>query len=390
MSSQAHDRIAPLDGVRGIAILMVLLIHFSSRGWLVENSDSFAADLLVDIVFTGWTGVELFFVLSGFLITGILLDTRDDPHYFRNFYARRCLRIFPLYYAVLIVVLLMTTVFAGLLAKANFKAFDAVTDTQWLHWIYASNIAKTINPDLMLGPIGVFWSLAIEEHFYLFWPAVVYLLPRRALPWACAFLIVTSNLLRGVFIYYENVEGAYVFTFARLDGMALGALLAWGARDLTGGLVARRHLLWTAAALGLIGTLAVGVWRRGLYYQDPMVLLVGLPFIGLLCGSVVGGASIAQPGGWCHRVLGGKFLGFFGKYSYCMYLVHMPLAVVIWRLGLGHYVFGREQTVASDIAKNGVNIVLGIAITSAIAVVSWRVLEKPALSFKRYFQPTRG
>ena len=160
-----------LDGVRGLAVLGVLLLHFIGN---MQPQDALER-ALVTVTKYGSYGVELFFVLSGFLITGILYDARNKPHYFRNFYMRRLLRIFPLYYGVLALVFLV----APLIPLLQGPTLDYLVERQAWAWLYAVNIYIAKHGDWSLSYLDHFWSLAIEEHFYLFWPLVVFLLARR-------------------------------------------------------------------------------------------------------------------------------------------------------------------------------------------------------------------
>ncbi|HEV2844590.1 MAG TPA: acyltransferase, partial [Thermoanaerobaculia bacterium] len=207
------ERLPALDGLRGLAILLVLLLHFTVYGGppATEGIDK----LFYRAAQAGWIGVDLFFVLSGFLITGILYDAKGGENYFRSFYARRVLRIFPLYYGALAVFLLLV---------------PALRPGSFWHWTYLSNvqIAREGWPDS--GALGHFWSLAVEEQFYLFWPVAVLLLARRSLMAACWVCLAGSLLLRVGLHLADQETAAFVLTPARLDSLAAGALLALAAR----------------------------------------------------------------------------------------------------------------------------------------------------------------
>src|SRR6186997_1549382 len=178
--------IPALDGLRGIAIVLVMLHHFT---YLRPTSGIDA--LIGNVLFFGWTGVDLFFVLSGFLITGILLDTRNSRRYFTTFYARRTLRIFPLYYLIL---------FIALVVLPKFPAVDRVLigqdelidlPPQWPYWLYLTNFSIA-DRGWVHGWVDVGWSLAIEEQFYLVWPLVIWLCPPRLVALLCAAILVAE------------------------------------------------------------------------------------------------------------------------------------------------------------------------------------------------------
>jgi peptidoglycan/LPS O-acetylase OafA/YrhL len=160
-----------LDGVRGLAILLVLLYHFVAQTTATNRLEA-AVNWALGY---GFLGVDLFFVLSGFLITGILYDSRADPGYFRTFYMRRVLRIFPLYYAVLAVVFFGVS----LLPALRGSEIAGLREHQAWAWLYGINVYLSIQGGWVLSYIEHFWSLAVEEHFYFIWPLVVWLLGAR-------------------------------------------------------------------------------------------------------------------------------------------------------------------------------------------------------------------
>ena len=232
--------IPALDGVRGLAILVVMFCHFV---W-IQNEMSSPPDgksrLVIEMLKTGRYGVDLFFVLSGFLITGILYDAKGDKHYFRNFYARRTLRIFPLYYCVLLIAFVIAPLFVHWTSNGERQV---VHNQAWL-WLYMGNVKNSfVGPEFFQQDrlrMGHFWSLAIEEQFYLVWPLLILLLNRRSAMIACVGLIVGAPLLRigrmSGLPYPKGLFAAIYFTFCKLDTLALGALMALAARS-PGGLV---------------------------------------------------------------------------------------------------------------------------------------------------------
>lgn len=175
--------IPELDGLRGIAILMVVAFHCSIVLTLVAGPVKQMRALFVP----GWTGVDLFLVLSGFLITGILLESKGSPSYFRRFYLRRVLRIFPVYYVALLVCL-------GLLGSVLIPESLRLWNVYLTYGLHLSNWLSL--GGLEIPALNHFWSLALEEQFYLCWPLAVLLLSRKGLGWACLALIVSAPMVR--------------------------------------------------------------------------------------------------------------------------------------------------------------------------------------------------
>ena len=198
-----------LDGLRAIAILLVLLVH-CGLCYIVNSTPR--VSIWQDIVVNGRSGVDLFFVLSGFLITGILLDTRDRNDYFPRFYWRRALRIWPVYYAFIFAALLIhPRVFSGV----GFRSFA----------LYYRNFLP-VHPfaDLYFGQ---FWSLCVEEQFYLVWPVIVFFLPGRLRLPLIGTLMVTAMLLRFALLHHGMTEYmVYRLPFCRMDSLAAGAGIA--------------------------------------------------------------------------------------------------------------------------------------------------------------------
>src|SRR5512137_2924489 len=274
-----------LDGMRGVAVLMVLafhLLHVDGEGGTLERA-------ILGATRSGWAGVDLFFVLSGFLITGILLDARGGPGYFRAFYARRVLRIFPLYYAYLAVLFLAV--------PALLPALDVRRETQGWLWTYLGNVLFAREGGFQASPFtGHFWSLAVEEQFYLFWPFLVWLLPRRWLAAACLGLVAGAFALRfAIHRTTFNATAAYVLTPARMDALAMGALVAIAAREPAWWPRVRRAAPWVLVA-SAAAIAAVWVHQGGLFGGDPVVQVwafgpLAAGFAAVLVLAIADGAS---------------------------------------------------------------------------------------------------
>jgi peptidoglycan/LPS O-acetylase OafA/YrhL len=211
-----------LDGLRAVAILLVFLVHV--RGLVPATK---LPILLIQVYLgLGWVGVDLFFVLSGFLITGILLDTREARNYFRGFYARRTLRIFPLYYSVLTAVILI-----GMWINTSEVAeVLPLPADRWLYFTYLTNWLGLWKAHW--GPdyanfLAHFWSLAVEEQFYLVWPLMVWLIPSRFLPRVAAALAVTAAIVRWIWVLHSGEQVAIsLATVCRMDSLFVGAIAA--------------------------------------------------------------------------------------------------------------------------------------------------------------------
>jgi peptidoglycan/LPS O-acetylase OafA/YrhL len=354
-----------LDGIRGVAILMVMVFHLMpgidhpGRAWTAVGH----------AVGFGQTGVDLFFVLSGFLITGILLDAKNEPRFFRNFYARRILRIFPLYYGVLIVLFLVGAHLSG-----EQPRLPAGSGQLWF-WFYASNFHYPAGA----VAIGHFWSLAIEEQFYLVWPTVVWLCTPRQLRWVCVAAMAEAFISRWYMARYVNPEHAFYFTFCRIDSLAAGALLANLIREPWGMSLLRRWSLPTmlaAAAVTGASWLAISKGEHG------WGLIVKHTLLSVFFGSVIA-ASVVESSGLLTGCLSARWLRLLGKYSYGLYVYHGIFAASFDRL------YPTETLIAglhSPQLGATAHMVLGMATTLGIAMLSWHLYEKQFLKLKRYFE----
>lgn len=363
-SADARGHLPALDGLRGIAILSVLLFHFPAP---------FA--FLRPVLDFGWCGVDLFFVLSGYLITGILYASADKPHYFRNFYARRSLRIFPLYYGFIVVV----GVLLPKLVDPYSVGLEKLHGNVLPFFLYYSNYANVFS-GWPTPSFGALWSLAVEEHFYLFWPALVKFVPKNRLVfWSgivALFAVANRFAITGLKISWL---AAYYLTTSRLDSLAVGAIVA---------VLARRHPDWLkrwavpvggAAALVLV---VIAVWRHGLIFNDWPVRSIGYSLLAVLFGSVVW--LSAKSKGRLARILSTPILVAFGKYSYCLYICHL-LVLMVCERWLGPHVFpalGMQADAPLPL------FVAALAGSFAVAALSWRFYESPILALKARFSST--
>lgn len=377
-SSARH--LPALDGVRGWAILLVMIFHLAVLNPATPFQHGFYS-----VIAVGWVGVELFFVLSGFLITGILLDSRETPHYFRNFYARRVLRIFPLFYAVAI----FSFVILPWLPLPPEKAarFGTVGDDQWMYWLFLTNFAIASFGDFRHGIMDVTWSVAIEEQFYIFWPAIVLLLRRRALMALCIAIVALSPLLRVAALANDfSYVAIYVLTPLRLDGLAAGALLAILIRsDRAAAWLTLR--LAAGLALGGAAIFALAVWLAGTTDPfAPYIQPIGFSGLVLLFSGAVVAALRAAPGSAVGAVFGNRFVRTFGKYSYCLYLIHLPIRAAFRDLWLKPASFAAYPGGAM-VGQIVFYLVVG-SVTLAVAWLSYHLFEKRFLKLKSLFPST--
>jgi len=344
-----------------------------------------ASSIIHLIVFNGaglgWTGVDLFFVLSGFLITGILLDSKGSPGYLRVFFIRRSLRILPLYY---LSVLASFSILPLLVSRfLNWRWPQVAPAEQLWYWFYIANWRTAFHP--LVYPIAThLWSLAIEEQFYLFWPFVVLQCSRLRLLQISLAGILFAFLLRN--LPWAQALGAaypnslYRLTPFRIDSLLFGACAALVIRD--------SHLMnqvsrWIKPAF-LTGVAALGMVladaRSTSPHSAPMTRFgftaLGLTFVSAVLYSHLHAGDLSG----IPHFLRSRLLRHFGRYSYAMYLFHIPVATFLPRL---------PATIWGGLLTGLVAVVTGVAITDGLARLSWFAIESPFLQLKDRFTPDR-
>ena len=387
----AQGRAARLDGLRALAILSVFLYHLGRY----DQPHGAAAEALLTFVASGWAGVDLFFVLSGFLITGILLRQREAPGRFRTFYARRFLRIFPLYYALL---LLFLVVLPRLTPQAeHFWMEGASRETFW-YWTYLSNLQAAFTGRYHHHFLEITWTLAIEEQFYLCWPLVVWSCSRRTLIRICGGILAGAFLLRAGIVCFTALPPlfTYNFTLTRIDTLAAGALVAALAQEEAGvawlGRAARvvlpvAGLGYLALLLGLrialvlrgVGAAQLGMAPALAFTVSPLLQTVGYSLLALGFAALLVHTLSARAGGAWVRFLQLAPVVRVGRYSYGLYLLHV-LGAEIARNS-----FEPARYQGSFLVAQGFFWLLSFVVSYGLAAASWHLLEAPCLRLARYF-----
>lgn len=361
-----------LDGVRGVAVLAVLLTH----GTFLFPTTRLTRYVLPPLTF-GWWGVDLFFVLSGFLITGILLTTRTADNRASAFYARRILRIFPIYYLCLAVMWALSSQWFWLRSLVPYNS--AADKTAYLlyfqNWVPLWH-SLTLQPNL----VGHFWSLAVEEQFYLVWPWIVWKLSPKSALRLCIAGALGALVLRIVLVSHFGPHlWIHSLTVTRGEGLLIGsaiAILNAGERK-----VDPRLLIGMAIAGIAVIAVSICLDPAELSNTDagPYMYTSCVSGLGLLFGALVGASQYQVP--VLTPALNTGWLRNFGKYSYGIYVYHLPLFY-----GIDHLInraLGSRLPLSTRYAR--AELLLLIAVTYAIAFLSFKFFESPLLGLKRHF-----
>ena len=360
------QHIKSLDGWRGIAILLVVIFHYLPQDRY--NPLSIVASC-------GWSGVDLFFVLSGFLITGILYDTRRSDNFFRAFYARRALRLFPVYCLTISIVILGTGFLMGARTWLDFPFF-----------IYGSNVVMALGGTIGHFPPNFncthFWSLACEEQFYSIWPLVIFLFPRQStLVKICMGGIALGLVLRvATVVTTGSLWAAYMELPMRMDSFLMGGLLTLGLRGPRAQLWSNAKLVRGVLLASFVGSVLVCVAARSFFFLSIPMSTIGYTLIGSAYTCVLALALI--PGTLTGRIGNNSVLRMFGRYSYGLYLFHYLFEPVCGRL-LGTFLNFIHPTALAGM----VYVFVLLAVFTGMAALSYELFEKRFLLLKSRFVP---
>lgn len=352
-----------LDSIRALAVLLVVLSHY----WKEMNTWYF---------FSGRTGVLIFFMISGYLITGILLNSRDKAsgnrsvqlHIWKRFFQRRALRIFPLYYAVLLLMYML--------------GFPDVRQYLWWHLAYLTNVLVTVEGQ-WFSNISHFWSLAIEEQFYIFWPAVILFLPDRFLRWLLLSFLAVAPLFRLLMLVLGKEEiGLWVLPLSVVDSLGLGALFAHLNYNQADETISLRNfsLCLTYAGLALVFLFSGLIFpvHNYFYLSKASVFLYDTSIILSFSGLLIYILQLRK--GWGMSILTFRPLVYIGKISYGIYIFHLPVMTITPKL----FLFFNRAAFYYSLNRVEKTFLWGF-ITLFFSVLSWVLFESRLNHLKRYF-----
>lgn len=351
---KAGEYVKELDGWRFIAVIGVILLHYAPRFFI-----------------GAWVVMDLFFVLSGFLITGILLDTKHKKGYYKNFIVRRVIRLFPLYYLCLFILLF--------LVPQSYFDMSYYRQHQAWYWLYVPNWLISLHGWSPTKAIDHFWSLGIEEQFYIIWPLFVWLFSTKQLIRFCIFLFCASFIFRNIGLQLGFVMPfPYVNTLARMEPIALGAIVAILVRT-NKGILERWALL--ATLIAFVGT-AIAFIVAGTFHMENAVhysinyTIVDILFAGLLTITLSKNLPI-----WIRRFFTHPVIRSIAGMTYCLYVFHNPIHAILKY----KYLPQLQQYTGSDTMGYIWMFVIGMAITLPLCYAIHRWIEAPLWKLKKYF-----
>jgi len=341
-----------LDGVRAVASLIIMFFHFFQH----LSVGGMFLGFLKKVSFIGQTGVSLFFVLSGFLITRILLSNKHSKKYFTNFYIRRALRIFPLYYLFLIIFYFILPLFLHF----PYSTFNL----QFYYWIFLQNIAITFNWE-RYGP-GHFWTLAVEEHFYLIWPVIIYYFDFKRIFFIIKILIIIAFFFRG-YLEFKHLE-IYYFSFSRMDELAIGSLLAL--MELKDYFKPKYNSIYLILMLAVFIP-AIFLWLTYSGSANSIIQVVKYTIISLIYFLFIGYLISKSDKSILKQFFKSSFMSYTGKISFGLYVYHpVCFNIVENKFSSGNQIF---------------NLIVALIFTYLIATISYYAFESKILKLKERF-----
>jgi peptidoglycan/LPS O-acetylase OafA/YrhL len=350
-----------LDGLRGIAILMVVIFH--NFGF-------------INYFFFGWLGVDLFFVLSGLLITEILLKTCNKPNYLRNFFLRRILRIFPLYYLLLVICLIILPLLPSL--KDSMQYY---TTHQWWFWLYLQNWLYILHPPERDNLLLHLWSVAVEEQFYLIWPFAILFIKNRKVLLSIVITLLIAIMATRSLLWITNTEGLQYFNlyiFTRIDGICLGCALAL-IRNIKPDFIQK----YTALLVSFFAALNFFFFfvNRVHDFSFPYYPFIGYTTFAILFTILVNECASGNKG-WITVIFSSSILRFFGKISYGFYIIHWP----IYKLTNEKFKEYLSNTaIGNNISTMVLSAFLATCLAFALSVLSFYFFENRFLHLKNRF-----
>jgi peptidoglycan/LPS O-acetylase OafA/YrhL len=364
--SKKQKRIPELDGLRGIAVLMVVSFHYINNQLI--NSGSRIGRVIYKLTAFGWVGVDLFFVLSGFLIGTILMNNRGAKNYFSTFYIRRIVRIIPNYYLLIALFVIVGSI--PFFSSDYFLTGNNVIPV-WAYLVMVHNIFIAHLQNFGNTSIGVTWSIGVEEQFYIIFPFLVYFLKEKWLPWLLGLAIIIAPIAR---MQYDNWVPAYVLLPCRMDSIAFGALIAYVNHFHSLTAIVKRYRLLFAVIVALDITLCIFLSVR---YGDLGVFrntLFAIIFSAMVVFALVFKKSIYG------SILRFQKLVWIGTISYSLYLFHDIILGVCWRIAGG----GDENVL--ETLRGGVITSIALIISLGFSWLIYRKLESPFVHYGKRFK----
>jgi peptidoglycan/LPS O-acetylase OafA/YrhL len=367
---QKRTYLPSLEGIRGYAFLLVFFYHYLPASLFPYRTNPWLYPVSL-VLGVSWLAVPMFFALSGYLIGGILYDTRDREGYFKVFYSRRILRIFPVYYLTLLIVALFDSLH-GVSLDLSY----------WAQFLYIQNLVPGYARFPHAAPanqIVHLWSLAVEEQFYLLWPLVVWLCrDRRTLLKVTAVLIVACSIIRFLAPWLHiSSSRSYFATPTRVDAILLGVMLALIRRDL---IYKRLEPFAKYVALaGTAGMMGMIIITGSAAPSTPNRIAVLFPLVNLTAAALV--VAVMEENSFLCRVCSLRWITWLGSLSYGLYVFHLTYGK--WFIDS---VLPRVAALMPAPCALVVTALIAFALTLLLAVVSYRFIELPAINLKKRFK----